>query len=210
MPTIRPLHRNSSFAALRRLVPERAAAERCELCGATVAAEHGHLVAPAERRLVCACEPCSILFSGTDGKYRRVPRRIRLLRGFQMTDAQWDALDIPIDMAFFFVSSVSDRVVACYPSPAGPTESLLPLGAWDEIVRENPTLAAIEPDVEALLVNRVSSADCFLVPIDECYRLTGLIRSHWRGLSGGSEAWAEIGRFFASLEERATGEVRRA
>lgn len=212
MPTTRPLHRNSSFAALRRLVPARAPAEPCELCGADLAEEHGHLIDPVARKLACACEPCAILFARPDGKYRRVPRRVRRLSGFRMTEAQWDALEVPINMAFFFFSSPAGRVVACYPSPAGPTESLLPLESWDELVGANPALAAMEPDVEALLVNRVSGADCYVVPIDECYKLTGLIRAHWRGLSGGAEVWVEIARFFVALGDRAAeaGEARRA
>jgi len=31
----------------------------------------------------------------------------------------------------------------------------------------------------------------------------GLIRTHWRGLSGGTEVWREIGSFFAALKKRA-------
>ena len=60
-----------------------------------------------------------------------------------------------------------------------------------------------------LLVNRVgmargcTPAEYYLVPIDECYKLVGLIRTHWRGLSGGTEVWREIGAFFAALKQRA-------
>jgi hypothetical protein len=94
-------------------------------------------------------------------------------------------------------------VVAFYPGPAGATESLLDLGGWHELARENPILADMEPDVEALLVNRVGSArEYYLAPIDACYKLVGLIRSSWRGLSGGAEAWEAIGQFFAELRER--------
>ena len=46
-------------------------------------------------------------------------------------------------------------------------------------------------------------ATTYRVPIDECYKLVGLIRTHWRGLSGGTEVWEEIGRFFDELRERA-------
>jgi hypothetical protein len=42
-----------------------------------------------------------------------------------MTDAQWDSLLVPISMALFFFSTPANKVVALYPSPAGPTESLL-------------------------------------------------------------------------------------
>ncbi|MCU1331464.1 MAG: hypothetical protein JWM08_456, partial [Candidatus Angelobacter sp.] len=120
-----------------------------------------------------------------------------------------DGLMIPINMAFFFNSSTENRIVVLYPSPAGAVESLLPLEAWEGIVRDNPALGGMEADVEALLVNRVGRsrtdvpAEYYLVPIDECYKLVGLIRAHWRGLSGGTEVWQEIGRFFADLKARA-------
>jgi hypothetical protein len=95
-------------------------------------------------------------------------------------------------------------MVALYPSPAGPTESLLTLDTWEEIVRANPILEQMEPDVEALLVNRVGPIrEHFLAPIDECYKLVGLIRIHWRGLSGGTEVWREINSFFDQLKQRA-------
>jgi hypothetical protein len=176
------------------------------MCSAELAAAHHHLVEPASRQLLCACEPCAILFSGqAEMKYKRVPRRIRLLSEFRLTDGQWDSLMIPIQLAFFFESTPDNRVVALYPSPAGPTESLLALDSWDEIVRDNPVLQGMEADVEALLVSRVGGAhDYYLVPIDECYKLVGLIRTHWRGLSGGTEVWREILQFFASLKERST------
>jgi hypothetical protein len=95
-------------------------------------------------------------------------------------------------------------VVAYYPSPMGPTESLLDLDAWEELEADNPVLATLEPDVEALLVNRARGArDYLLVPIDACYRLVALMRTHWRGLSGGSEVWDEIDRFFREEREAA-------
>lgn len=115
---------------------------------------------------------------------------------------------IPIEMAFFFKNGASGKVVAFYPGPAGATESLLSLDTWSDIERENPALREMEPDVEALLANRVGAtrgvaAEYYIVPIDECFKLVGLIRLHWRGLSGGTEVWREVGKFFASLKERA-------
>jgi hypothetical protein len=134
---------------------------------------------------------------------------VLFLRDFQLTDAQWDGLMVPIEMAFFYKSTPQGKVLALYPSPAGPTESLLSLDTWTDIAGMNPILNEMEADVSALLVNRVghargaSPAEYYLVPIDECYKLVGLIRTHWRGLSGGTEVWREIGGFFAALKKRA-------
>jgi hypothetical protein len=66
-------------------------------------------------------------------------------------------------------------------------------------------LRGMERDVEALLVNPARGAsEHYLVPIDECYKLVGVIRTRWRGFSGGREVWDEIARFFEGLRLRAT------
>ena len=180
------------------------------MCSRELPVEHEHLVEPVNRKLICACDACAILFEGQSGtKYKRVPRRVLFLRDFQLTEAQWDGLMVPIEMAFFYKSTPQGKVIALYPRPAGPTESLLSLDTWADIWEMNPILNEMEPDVTALLVNRVghakgaSSAEYYLVPIDECYKLVGLIRTYWRGLSGGTEVWREIGTFFAALKKRA-------
>jgi hypothetical protein len=197
---------SQAFDTLRQLARKpRRQVEQCEMCGAELGEDHPHLIESTQRRLHCACDACAILFSGrADTKYRRVPRDMRSLANFQMTDAEWDALLIPINLAFFLQSSLDKRVSALYPSPAGATESLLPLETWASIVENNPALNRMEPDVEALLINRVASApEYYIVPIDACYKLVGLIRLHWHGLSGGSEVWREIESFFSQLRSKA-------
>lgn len=191
------------FATLRRFLP-RERAERCALCGAAIASEHPHLFEIAARRLVCACEACGILFDHRGAtRYRRIGRDVRWAADFQMSEAEWDALAIPIGMAFFTYSSAASRVLAFYPGPAGAIESLLPLGAWPAIVARNPMAGAMEPDVEALLVNRTTSVhEYYVTPIDCCYRLVGILRRRWSGFSGGEEVWREIDSFFADLKER--------
>ncbi len=196
----------SNFDILKRFVRKRSVtAESCDMCSIALGPDHAHLVEPATRRLVCACQACAILFSnGAETKYRRVPQTVRYLSDFQLTDAQWEGLMIPINMAFFFYSSAAEKIIVLYPSPAGATESLLDFRSWQEIVESNPVLQTMEPDTEALLVNRVRGAsDHFIVPIDQCYRLVGLIRTKWKGLSGGTEVWEAINSFFAELKQRA-------
>src|SRR5918912_281794 len=108
----------SPLAALRRFArPASPARERCELCSAELAADHQHLVEPSSRQLLCACDACAILFSGREGaKYRRVPRRAEFLAGFRLTDVQWAGLGLPVNLAFFLVSTAAGGgVLALYP-----------------------------------------------------------------------------------------------
>ena len=197
--------RGAAFSALRRLVPEREQDEQCELCSARVGPRHRHLLDPRSRQVLCSCDACGILFSGqTATRYRLIPNRVRFLTDFQLPDELWAGLGIPVNMAFFQHSLESGQVTAFYPSPAGATESLLTFEAWEELEAANPILRKLEPAVEALLVNRVGPVHrYFIAPVDECYRLVGLIRLGWRGLSGGTEVWKQVEGFFAELRERA-------
>lgn len=195
----------NAIAALRRFNRPRPSEERCDLCSAPLAVQHQHLIEPAKREIVCACDACAILFSGRDGtRFRRVPRRIEKWSDFELSDMQWQGLGVPIALAFFFHSTPAQQVITMYPSPAGATESLLPDEAWQGLVESNPRLRELESDVEALLVNRINGArEHYLVPIDECFKLVGVIRTNWRGLSGGTEMWKQVGSFFEDLNRRA-------
>src|SRR5690348_8208862 len=156
VPPTLPRQPGSAFAALRQFARKRTVTERCEMCSLELAEEHEHLVEPANRKIICACGACAILFEGQGGaKYKRVPHQVLFLRDFQLTDAQWDGLMVPIEMAFFFRSSPQEKMIALYPSPAGPTESLLSLDTWTDIVEANSILRGMRADVTALLVNRV-------------------------------------------------------
>jgi hypothetical protein len=184
------------------------------MCTTEIPDEHSHVVDLDNRGLMCACRGCYLLFSadGAGGKrFRAVPERYLTLRGFALSPGQWEELQIPVAMAFFFHNSREDRVVAFYPSPAGATESLLPLETWEELMRSNPILSGLEPDVEALLVYKRrehgeaaegAKFECYVVPIDACYELVGRIRKRWKGFEGGEEAWSEIDAFFASVREK--------
>ncbi|HUK46623.1 MAG TPA: DUF5947 family protein [Terriglobales bacterium] len=205
MGTVSGNVRRAPFATLQQFVRKpQAKPEVCELCAAPLAPEHCHLFELDKRSVTCACDPCAILFSGNSRqRYRRIPRDIVRLDDFAMDDHEWDSLLIPISLAFFVNDSKAGRLVAQYPSPGGAMESLLDLEYWDAIVERNPQLRSFEPDVEVLLVNRISDPpQYYRAPIDQCFKLVGLIRKHWRGLSGGTEVWEQINQFFQQLNSR--------
>lgn len=205
-------HGPVSLHALRPFIREResvrAVEEYCELCSESLGNEHRHLLDLSRHRIVCACDACVLLFvprGAGERKYRCIPRRRLALHDFQMTDGQWDELSFPVDMAYLFFSSEAGHALAFYPSPAGAMESLLCLENWQALLEDNPILSDLEPDVEALLINRIGQVrEYFVVPIDFCYRLVGLLRLSWKGLSGGKEAWEMVEAFFADLRAKAS------
>jgi hypothetical protein len=205
-----PLQRMARRAARER----EEALERCDLCGGPIGPDHRHLLDVTSRELMCTCRPCSLLFdreaAGAGGRhYRLVPDRRLRIDDFAMDDVAWADLRLPVELAFFFESSQAGRVLAFYPGPMGATESLLGLEAWRALADGNPVLDTLEPDVEALLVNRARGERRHLVvPISDCYELAGLIRTRWRGLTGGRGVWDEIARFFDGLDRRARPAVR--
>ena len=178
------------------------------MCGERSGDEHGHVVGLVNRNLMCTCRPCTLLFAYDSAQlhYRAVPDRYLTFPGVELSTALWDDLQIPVGLVFLFHNSALDRTVAFYPGPAGATESELPMGAWDRVVRDHPALGIARPDVEALLLRAPEDGrdrvDCFLVPIDRCYELIGRLRQGWRGFDGGQEARAAMAAFFADVAAR--------
>ena len=200
----------------------RADAERCEMCREVLNDRHGHLVEVEKRSLTCACRACYLLFTHSGaggGRYRAVPERVYYDPDRPLTDADWNELQIPVAMAFFFYNSALGHVVAGYPSPGGATECELDLSAWDRLAAGYPLLAALAPDVEAIFVSRQAGQggisppsppgppsgryEVFLIPIDECYSLVGELRLRWQGFDGGAEARAALATFLDGLRQRA-------
>ncbi|MGH2769667.1 MAG: DUF5947 family protein [Actinomycetota bacterium] len=194
----------------RFLDPERRKrpGESCEMCAELIGEMHSHVVNLETRSLLCTCRACYLLFTtpgAAGGRYRAVPDRYLFDPAFELTEARWDELQIPVAMAFFFRNSSLDRFVTFYPSPGGATESLLDLESWREVMGANPAFGDVEPDVEALLVYRPvgdGPFECYLAPIDACYELVGRVKMNWKGFGGGEEAWKDIRGFFAGLRER--------
>jgi Family of unknown function (DUF5947) len=132
-------------------------------------------------------------------RFRLIPQRRRYLAGFALTDAEWESLRIPVGIAFVLADGT-----AFYPGALGATQAFLDPEVWQQVKERNPVLRQMQPEVEALLVNRVG--DCrehYLVPIDDCYRLVGVIRTAWRGLTGGREVWSRVDEFFQGVKAHA-------
>jgi len=181
--------------------------QTCDMCTEPITDDHRHVVDIQSRQLMCTCRGCGLLFTAeaANQRYRAVPDRYLSFPDFELTEAGWDSLDIPVGLAFFFSSSVLGRVVAFYPGPAGVAESELGLAAWSDVLEANPELSVLSDDVEALLVRGADhdhEAHCFLVPIDACYELAGRLRTVWRGFDGGQDARAVIEDFFATVAAR--------
>ena len=177
--------------------------EKCEVCGSSIAVDHRHLLELGERRILCSCEPCIAMRSGLEN-YCPVGTRFVWLENVEFPNELWAAFQLPIGLAFFFRSTGVNAVVALYPSPAGATESELHLESWEKLVGLNPILENLESDSEALVVNRMGEAHQHaIVPIDECYRLVGLIKSTWEGISGGSAIEKSVPKFFEYVRHKA-------
>jgi hypothetical protein len=200
-----------AVGALRRFVRRGArgsvaSAERCELCAATLGADHPHLLATKDRRIACACAPCALLFAdGANepngargaGRFLGIPGRARSLP-LILDDATFTALGVPIGLAFFVQRAGEEAPLAVYPSSGGPVESPLAADVWARLVERQPSVGALRVEVEALLVDR-RRALAFAAPIDVCYRLCGVVRLHHRGVSGGPELDRALDAFFQEL-----------
>jgi len=177
--------------------------ERCEMCQTILDGWHGHLVDMDKRSIACACRACYLLFThegAAGGRYKAVPERICHDPARPLAGTDWNELQIPVAMAFFFFNSALGRVVAGYPSPGGVTECELDLEAWDRLATEYPLLGELAPDTEAIFVHK---DEVFLIPIDMCYSLVGELRMYWQGFDGGTEAREALDRFLAGLRRRA-------
>jgi len=175
--------------------------EHCDLCGIEIPPKHEHLLHLGDRRILCACATCWAQRSG-DPDLRPTGSRVQFLEHFNLPDDLWARLEVPIGLAFFMYSSSVEANVAMYPSPAGATESELDLAAWQDLVDVNPVLESLEPDAEALVVNRISDpAEYAIVPIDECYALVGLIKMNWDGISGAGVIEEQVPGFFDRLRK---------
>ena len=184
-----------------------AAGERCEMCSEQIAAEHQHVVNIEGRQLLRARR----------GRYsvgpdvaaalpdRAVPDRYLTFPEFALGRREWELLQIPVGLAFFFRNSSLGRTVAFYPGPAGATESELDLAMWADIRDADPRVDLLAADTEALIMrvpDDPSPLECHLVPIDACYEFVGRLRMLWHGFDGGQQVHEFVDDYFSAIAER--------
>ncbi len=207
VPGRAPLPSDPATAGPASFAATEAVAEKCEMCATVVPAGHAHVADLENSSLLCACRACYLLFTQSQagrGRYRAVPDRYLADDEHPLSPFEWEELEIPVGLAFFLRSSARDEVAAFYPSPAGATECRLDLAAWARVEAAHPLLAAMDPDVEAVLIAKSEdTVEHFLVPIDACYELAGRMRLTWRGFDGGSEARHSIDDFLGTVRTRA-------
>lgn len=181
--------------------------ESCALCATGLPGNHPHMLDTEARRPLCVCQACSVLFhrpAASEGRYRLVPdRRVRLAG---VAPAH---LGVPVGLAFFVLSD-GGEVTAHYPSPAGATRWEVDGDDWQAVTAACPPLGALAAEVEALLVNTAGGrSEAWIVPISDCYRLVGVVRQEWQGLSGGERVWKAIEEFFSQLRRTDGADTRR-
>ena len=184
------------------------AGERCEMCAEQIADEHQHVVDIQARQLMCVCRGCYLLFTdaAAELRFRAVPDRWLTFGDFGLGRREWQLLQIPVGLAFFFRNSTLNQVVAFYPGPGGATESELDLSAWEGVRAADPRVDLLADDTEALLVrvpdDETHSPDCHLVPIDACYEFVGRLRQLWHGFDGGQPVREYVDTFFEQVGTR--------
>lgn len=198
--------RTQAIMALKRLqmreMPEgpEPIEANCDLCGTSMPEEHRHLLELEERSIVCVCESCWALRSG-EPQFIPTGSRVVWLDDITFPDELWARFRIPIGLAFFLKGE--EGIAAFYPSPAGATESELDLGVWDALTVLNPTLEDLERESEALIVDRLSDPSRYVIaPTDEAYKLVGLVKANWQGISGGPGVEKAVSGFFEELQGR--------
>jgi hypothetical protein len=177
--------------------------ERCDFCSKPIPSDHKHFADLKNMKFMCACEMCAVL-QAEKGEYQPLPERYLYLKDFDLPEEIWMQLKIPVNMAFIVYNSAREQPVAYYPSPAGATESELYLKFWSRLKQNNPVLGDMEADLEGFMINRLDQPhEHFIVPIDCCYKLIGLIRVTWQGMHGGKEMQNSVRQFFNELKEKA-------
>ena len=192
---------HAALASLRAFTSPRLLADRCEFCTAPISRNHEHVLHPKSSLLRCACPACAEFFARLSAdRPRRLETFARRLPKFELDKVTWHRLGVPIGLAYFSLRGASPEVVASFPGRSGVVQAAVPSALWRVLGETHAVLAALSPEVEALLVRRTSERrDYFHVSIDHCFRLTDLLRSNQAKSTGPENELLDD--FFAELDQ---------
>ena len=146
---------------------EREAQEHCDLCSEPIPPEHRHLLDLETRELRCACRRaacCSTARAPAAGTTPG-PRPAAAAGRLRARRRAWEELRIPVDMAFFFHRARGRARRRLLPGADGRDRVAARAARLGGDRGRQPRARGMEPDVEALLVNRARGArDSWLVP----------------------------------------------
>ena len=185
----------------------RAEAGRCELCPLSLPDDHKHLLDLEERRIVCVCADLLVDALGRRAlPADRLAHAVARRRSSSRTSCGRSSRSRSAWRSSC-ARATSGKVVGLYPSPAGATECELDLEAWDRLVAANPVLEDLDPDAEALIVNRMAVA---ARPRDRPARRLLPARRDRQGDLGGDQRRRGDGGGRAALLRRPAGRGGRA
>jgi hypothetical protein len=188
----------SRLGFLRRYLDDAGEPAECELCAGPLEREHRHVVEVRARRILCACDPCALLFDeASTRRFRTIPEHVRRETPFGAYEA-WNALGLA-EGSFVLFGSSEQHWIAVEPGVSGAAERVLDPVSWHAVWTRSELARAMASDVEALIVRRDRRAEAFAAPIDRCYALTGAMRRHWQGEDGGNDVRATLVAFFEGL-----------
>ena len=142
--------------------------------------------------------------------YRPTGTRTRLARRASTSRRALGVVPDPDRPRFFFLEHAlggGGRRALPEPGRARPSASSTSAPWAASSSPRTPCSTSLEPDAEALIVNRLAEPPQHAIaPIDECYRLVGLVKRAGRG-SPAAAARPRRRGFFAELRERARREL---
>ena len=200
----------------------RPPAERCELCGRPSPPEHAHLIEPAARQLLCACDRAPSCSPAADADLQaRSTRHHAICATSADRRAVGRADDSDRSGVLFLQQPGQPEWSPCIRAPpVRPNRSSISRHGTRSS-RDNPVFARSSPTSRRSSSTGTSDRaprgtsgahrpDYYVVPIDECLQAGRPDPQSWSGLSGGTAVWERDRGFFADLKARAVVRARTA
>lgn len=155
--------------------------DQCELCAAPLRDSHDHLLDPQARKALCTCPACAMLFSDVSEaaqRYVRLQTHVAPLPDAALSEADLEALGVPVRLVVLCPSALHDALFMLYPSAAGVVEGHAPFAAWCALITRHIALEPVQVDRDAVVVDlRAGKRIVLHVSLDVAYELLGSLQS---------------------------------